>query len=85
MQEFDCQVVLILYEKHVLALYVIKYLTINPHDDSYTTLDKMKHLLVGHYVRDDVQSLNVTITICIKLQVQKLYPHYNKSDPLNWT
>jgi hypothetical protein len=28
---------------------VIKYLTINQHDDSYTTLD----LLIGHYVRND--------------------------------
>jgi len=33
---------------------VIKYLTINQRDNSYTTLDKMKHLLVGHYVKDDV-------------------------------
>ncbi len=33
---------------------VIKYLTINQHDDSYTTLDKMKHLLVSHYVKNDV-------------------------------
>jgi hypothetical protein len=53
------------------------YLIINQHDDSYTTLDKMRHLLVGHNVRDDVQSFNVAI--CIKMQVQKLYPHYNKS------
>jgi hypothetical protein len=35
---------------------VIKQLIISQHDDSYTTLDKMKHLLVGHYVRDDAQS-----------------------------
>ncbi len=33
---------------------VIKYLAINQHDDSYNTLDKMRHLLVRHYVRDDV-------------------------------
>jgi hypothetical protein len=61
----------------------MKYLNIKQHDDSYTTLDKMKHLLVGHYVKDDVQSLNVTL--CIKMQVQKIYPHYNKAYPLNWT
>jgi hypothetical protein len=30
-------------------------------------LDKMKHLLVDHYVKDDVQSLNVVL--CIKMQV----------------
>jgi hypothetical protein len=58
-----------------LALYVIKYLTFNQHY-SYTILDKMKHLLVDHYVRDDVQSLNVAL--CIKMQVQKLCPYYNK-------
>ncbi len=40
---------------------VIKYLTINQHDDSYTTLDKMKHLFVDHYVKNDVQSLNVAL------------------------
>jgi hypothetical protein len=41
-----------------VALCVVKqYLTINQHDDSYTILDKMKHLLVGHCVRNDVQSL----------------------------
>jgi hypothetical protein len=45
---------------------VIKYLAINQHDDSYTTLNKMTHLLVGNYVRD-VQSLNVTLYI--KMQV----------------
>jgi hypothetical protein len=45
------------------------------HDDSYTILDNLKHLLVDHYVRDDVQSLNVTLYI--KMQVQKLYPYYN--------
>ncbi len=66
-----------------MAFHVVKqYLTINQHDDSYTTLDKMKHLLVGHYVRNDVQSLNVAL--CIKMQVQKLYRHYNKSCPLNY-
>jgi len=64
-------------------MVVMKYLNIRQHDDSYTTLDKMKHLLVGHYVKDDVQSLNVTLYI--KMQVQKIYPHYNKSCPLNWT
>jgi hypothetical protein len=42
-------------KKHVLALYVvIKYLNIGQHDDSYTILDKMRHLLVGCYVRNDV-------------------------------
>jgi len=46
-------------------LTIIKYLTISQHDYSYTTLDKVKHLLVGHYVRDDVQSLNVAF--CIKM------------------
>jgi hypothetical protein len=46
----------------------INYLTISQHDDSYTTLDKMKHLLVGQYVKDDVQSLNVAL--CINMQVQ---------------
>jgi hypothetical protein len=61
----------------------MKYLNIRQHDDSYITLDKMKHLLVGHYVKDDVQSLNVTL--CIKMQVQKIYLHYNKFYPLNWT
>ncbi len=35
-------------------------MTISQHDDSYITLDKMKYLLVGHYVRNDVQSLNVS-------------------------
>jgi len=40
-------------------MVVIKYLTISQHDDSYTTLDKMWHLLVSHYVRNDIQSLNV--------------------------
>jgi hypothetical protein len=27
---------------------------ISQHDDSYTTLDKIKHLLVSHYVRNGV-------------------------------
>ncbi len=54
---------------------IIKYFTISQHDDSYTTLHKMRHLLVDHYVRDDVQSLNVSL--CVKMQVQKFYPHYN--------
>ncbi len=62
---------------------IIKYLIISQHDYSYTTLDKMRHLLVGHYVKDDVQSLNVAL--CIKMQIQKLYLHYDKSYPLNWT
>jgi hypothetical protein len=62
---------------------VIKYLTISQHDDLYTTLDKMRHLLVSHYVGDDVQSFNVVL--CIKMQVQKLYFHYNKFCPLNQT
>jgi hypothetical protein len=39
--------------------HALKHSTISQHDDSYITLDKMKHLLVGHYVRDGVQSLNV--------------------------
>jgi hypothetical protein len=29
-------------------------LTISQHDDSYAPLNKIKHLLVGHYVRDNV-------------------------------
>ncbi len=62
---------------------VIKYYTINQHDDSYTTSDKMRHLLVGHYVRDVVLSLNVVL--CIKMQIQKLHCHCNKSCPLNMT
>jgi hypothetical protein len=62
---------------------VIKYWTISQHDDSCITLNKMKHLLVGHYVRDDVQAFNVAF--CIKMQVQKLYLHHNKSCPLNQT
>ncbi len=37
------------------------------HDDSYISLDKMGSLLVGHYVRDDVQFLNVAL--CINMQV----------------
>ncbi len=69
--------------KDMFCVYVIKYLTINQHDDSYITLDKIKHLLVGHYVRDDVQSLNVAL--CMKTQVQKLYTHDKKSLPLNQT
>jgi len=60
-----------------------QYLTISQHDDSYTTLDKMGHLLVGHYVKNDVQSFNVAF--CINMQIQKLYLHYNKSCPLNQT
>ncbi len=55
---------------------VIKYLTISQHDDSYTILNQMRHLLVNHYVRDDVQSLDVAF--CIKMQVQKNYAHNNK-------
>jgi len=51
-------------------MMVIKYLTISQYDASYTNFDKMRHLLVGHYVRDDVQFLNVAL--CIKMQVQKL-------------
>jgi len=64
---------------------VIKYLIISQHDDSYTTLGKMKHLLVGDYVKDDIQSFNVAFCIKMQLQIQKLYPHYNKSYPLNQT
>jgi hypothetical protein len=48
-------------------MVILKYLTISQHDDSYTTLDKMKHLLVDQYVRNDIQSLNVNF--CIKMQV----------------
>jgi hypothetical protein len=62
---------------------VIKYLIISQHDDSYITLDKMRHLLVGHYVKNDVQSFNVAL--CIKMQNQNFYSHYNKSYPLNRT
>jgi hypothetical protein len=51
------------------------YLIISQHDDSYTTLDKMRHLLVGNYVKDDVQSFNVILYI--KMQIQQLYPHYD--------
>ncbi len=57
---------------------IIKYLIINQHDDSYITLDKLRHLLVNHYVKDDVQSFNVVL--CIKMQD---YFHYNKSCFLN--
>ncbi len=42
------------YKRHVLALYVIKYLTITQHDESYITLDKMNHLSINHYVKNDV-------------------------------
>jgi hypothetical protein len=48
-------------------MVVIKYLIISQHDDSYTSLDKMGSLLVGDYVRNDVQSFNVAL--CIKMQV----------------
>ncbi len=54
---------------------IIKYFIIGQHDDPYTTLHKMMHLLVGHHVTNDVQSL--IVALCIKMQVQKLYPHYN--------
>ncbi len=64
-------------------MVVIKYLIISQHDDSYTTLDKMRHLLVSHYVRNDIQSLNVALYI--KMQIQKLDPHYNKAYALNRT
>jgi hypothetical protein len=47
--------------------YIIKYLIISQHDDSYTILDKMKHLSINHYVRGDVQSFNVVHYI--KVQV----------------
>jgi hypothetical protein len=51
----------------------MNYFIINQHDDSYTTLDKMKHLLVDHYVKDDVQSLNVAL--CIKMDASlKILP-----------
>jgi len=48
-------------------MLVIKYLTINQFDDLYIILDKMKHLLIGHYVRDDVRSFNAVFRI--KIQV----------------
>jgi len=38
----------------------------------YIILDKMKHLLIGRYVRDDVQSFNVVFRI--KIQVQWTLP-----------
>jgi hypothetical protein len=64
--------------------HALKYLTISQHDDDlYTTLDKMRHLLVSHYVKNGVQSFNVAF--CTKMQVQKLYLHHNKSYALNWT
>ncbi len=53
-----------------MAFEVIKYFIINEHDDSYTTLDKMKHLLVDHYVKDDVQSFNEALGI--KMQIKNL-------------
>ncbi len=53
------------------------------HDESYTILNKIKHLLVSHCVKDDVQSINVAIYI--KMQIQKLYFHYNKSCRLSQT
>jgi len=59
-----------------VAFEVIKYLIISQHDDSYTTLDKMRHLLVDHYVKADVQS-SLNEALGIKMQVQKLYLHYN--------
>jgi hypothetical protein len=63
---------------------VIKYLSISQLDDSYITLDKMRHLMVSHYVKKNVQSFNVAF--CIKMQVQKIYLHYNKYCPnLNQT
>jgi hypothetical protein len=54
----------------VAFLVIMKYLTISQYDDSYTTLDKMRHLVVGHCVRNDVQFVNVAL--CIKMQVQKI-------------
>ncbi len=52
-------------------MVVVKYSTINQYDDSYTTFDKMRHLLVDHYVRNDVELFDVAL--CIKMQVQKNY------------
>jgi hypothetical protein len=46
------------YKRHVLALYEIKYLTISQHDESYIILDKMNHLSVSHYVKDDIPQCN---------------------------
>jgi hypothetical protein len=65
--------------------YVEKYYTLvcfHPqHDESYIILNRIRHLLVNHYVKNDVQSFNVALYI--KMQNQKLYLHYNKSCPLN--
>ncbi len=65
--------------------YVKKYYTLVcfhlQHDESYITLNKIRHLLVSHCAKNDVQSLN--IALYIKMQLKKLYPHYNKSCPLN--
>ncbi len=52
-------------------MVVVKYSTINQYDDSYTTFDKMRHLLVDHYVKNDFEFLNVPL--CIEMQVQKFY------------
>jgi len=42
---------------------ILKLFIINQHDDPYTTLDKTRHLLVGHYVKNDVQSFNIALYI----------------------
>jgi hypothetical protein len=62
---------------------VIKYLIVSQHEDSYIILGKTRHLVVGHYVKNDVESINVIF--CIKMQVQKLYLYYNNSCPLDMT
>jgi hypothetical protein len=56
--------------------YAEKYYTLVcfhlQHDESYITLNKIRHLLVNHCVKDDVQSFNVALHI--KMQIQKLLP-----------
>ncbi len=51
------------------------------HDESYIILNKIRHLFVGQYVKNDVQSLNVVFYI--EMQFKKLYFHYNNFFPLN--
>jgi hypothetical protein len=69
---------IVLIVKHMFwhCSLLIKYLTISRHDDWDIILDKMKHLMVSHYVKENVQSFNVTFWI--KMKVQKNYLHYNK-------
>jgi hypothetical protein len=51
------------------------------HDESYIILNKIRHLFVGHYVKNDVQFFNVVFYI--KMQFKKLYLHYNNFFFLN--